>query len=174
LDAAAIISQKKPDLEFVILFVGGEDEKKTFSKSIERKIKKLNLEKKIILCGNLSDMPAVYSIADIVLSTSTEPEAFGRVSAEASSMMKPIISSNHGGSREIIEDNITGWLVEPSNSEKLADKILNVLQLSQEQKDKIGKNARRRVEEKFNLKNMLKQTMAVYEELLFRKKNFNN
>ena len=41
-------------------------------------------------------------IADIVLSTSTEPEAFGRKSAEASSMTKPIISSNHGGSREII------------------------------------------------------------------------
>ena len=59
------------------------------------------------------DMPAVYSTADIVLSTSIEPEVFGRVSAEASSMTKPVIASNHGGSREIIENNITGWLVEP-------------------------------------------------------------
>ena len=60
-------------------------------------------------------MPAVYSIADIIISSSIEPEAFGRISAEASSMTKPIIASNHGGSREIIENEITGWLVEPSN-----------------------------------------------------------
>ena len=51
-------------------------------------------------------MPAVYSIADIIISASHEPEAFGRISAEASSMTKPIISSNHGGSREIIENEI--------------------------------------------------------------------
>ena len=61
-------------------------------------------------------MPAVYSTADIVISASIEPEAFGRVSAEASSMTKPIISTNHGGSREIIENDVTGWLVEPKNS----------------------------------------------------------
>ena len=54
-------------------------------------------------------MPALYSLADIVLSTSTEPEAFGRVSAEAGSMTKPVIASNHG-SREIIENNVSGWL----------------------------------------------------------------
>ena len=119
-------------------------------------------------------MPAVYSIADIVLSTSTEPEAFGRVSAEASSMTKPIISSNHGGSREIIENSITGWLVEPSNPEKLAEKILDVLNLSQEKKDSIGLSARRRVKEKFSLNDMLKKTLAVYEDLLSTKKNFDN
>ena len=119
-------------------------------------------------------MPAVYSIADIVLSTSTEPEAFGRVSAEASSMTKPIISSNHGGSREIIENNITGWLVEPSNPSKLAEKILEVMHLPQQQKDAIGLSARRRVKEKFSLNDMLKKTLTVYEDLLSTKKNFNN
>ena len=72
-------------------------------------------------------------------------------------MTKPIISSNHGGSREIIENSITGWLVEPSNPEQLAEKILDVLNLSQE-KDSIGLSARRRVKEKFSLNDMLKKT----------------
>ena len=119
-------------------------------------------------------MPAVYSIADIIISASHEPEAFGRISAEASSMTKPIISSNHGGSREIIENEITGWLVEPSNPEKLAEKIIKVLKLPQEKKDLIGSSARRRVEEKFGLDEMLRKTMLVYEDLLSTKKNFNN
>ena len=56
-----------------------------------------------------------YSVADIALSTSIEPEAFGRVSAEVCAMAKLVISTNHGGSREIIENNVTGWLVEPRN-----------------------------------------------------------
>ena len=174
LDAAKLIKHREPELNFVILFVGGEDGKKKFSKILKRKIKKNDLENKIIFCGNLSDMPAVYSIADIVLSTSIEPEAFGRISAEASSMTKPIISSNHGGSREIIENSITGWLVEPSNPEQLAEKILEVLNLSQEKKDSIGLSARRRVKEKFSLNDMLKKTLAVYEDLLSTKKNFDN
>ena len=89
-------------------------------------------------------------------------------------MTKPIISSNHGGSREIIENAMTGWLVEPKNPERLATKILEVLKLSQEKKDLIGLNARRRVEEKFSLNDMLKKTLAVYEDLLSTKKNFDN
>ena len=60
-----------------------------------------------------------FILFDIVLSTSIEPEAFGRVSAEACAMAKPVISTNHGGSREIIENNVTGWLVEPRNPEDL-------------------------------------------------------
>ena len=70
----------------------------------------MKLTDRVIFCGNISDMATVYSISDIVLSTSIEPEAFGRISAEASSMTKPVIASNHGGSREIIENNLSGWL----------------------------------------------------------------
>ena len=118
-------------------------------------------------------MPAIYSLADIILSTSIEPEAFGRVSAEACSMTKPVIASNHGGSREIIENNISGWLVDPDNPELLADKIIHVLNLPQEKKDLIGKNARKRTIEKFSLNQMLDKTIKVYEELIEAKKNFN-
>ena len=174
LDAIKTITQKSPKLNFIMLFVGGADGKTRFRKTLERRVKQLNIENKVIFCGNLNDMPAVYSIADIVLSTSVEPEAFGRVSAEASSMTKPIISSNHGGSREIIENEMTGWLVEPSDSQELADKILEVLDLPQERKDKIGSNARRRVQEKFSLDQMLKKTMMIYEDLLSTKENLNH
>ncbi len=174
IEAANLIKERSPNLNFVLLLVGSDDGKISFSKTLQKRISKLKLDNRIIFCGNLNDMPAVYSIADIVLSTSVEPEAFGRVSAEASSMTKPIISSNHGGSREIIENDMTGWLVEPSNPERLATKILEVLKLSQEKKDLIGLNARRRVEEKFSLKEMLKKTLEVYEDLLATKKDLNH
>ena len=132
------------------------------------------ISNRIIFCGNISDMPAVYSVADVVLSTSIEPEAFGRVSAEACAMSKPVISTNHGGSREIIENNVTGWLVEPKKPEDLADKITYVLALDQKKKDSIGKNAQRKIRERFSLKEMLNQTLEVYEELIERKKHIDN
>ena len=110
-------------------------------------------------------MPAVYSVADIVLSTSVEPEAFGRVSAEASAMSKPVIATNHGGSREISENNVTGWLVEPRNPEDLAEDIIRTY-VRPKKKDSVGRNAQRKVREKFSLKKMLNQTLQVYEELI--------
>ena len=69
---------------------------------------------------------------------------------------------------------MTGWLVEPSNSKQLADKILEVLKLPNDRKDVVGTNARRRVEEKFGLRKMLNKTLAVYNDLLSTKKNINN
>ena len=137
-------------------------------------IDKYNLKNNVFFLQHAKEMPVAYYISDVVVSASIEPEAFGRISAEASSMTKPIISSNHGGSREIIENSITGWLVEPSNPEQLAEKILDVLNLSQEIKDSIGLSARRRVKEKFSLNDMLKKTLAVYEDLLSTKKNFDH
>ncbi len=174
LDAAKIIIEKNSEINFVLVFVGSENSKSKFTDKLKKKIKKLNLINRVVFCGNISDMPAVYSVADIVLSTSLEPEAFGRVSAEASSMSKPIISTNHGGSREIIENNITGWLVEPNNPEELANKIISVLNLPQEKKDLIGANGRKKVMKKFSLATMLDKTVEVYEELIERRQNINN
>ena len=174
LDAAKTIIEKNSNLNFILVFVGAENDKGKFTKKLKKKIKKLNLTNRVIFCGNISDMPAVYSVADIVLSTSIEPEAFGRVSAEASAMSKPVISSNHGGSREIVENNVTGWLVEPNNPEDLANKIISVLNLPQEKKDLVGANARKKVMQKFSLTAMLDKTIEVYEELIERRQNINN
>ena len=134
-DASKYIKIKNPNLNFVFLFVGGIN-KKSFYQKLKQKIKKNNVDDKIIFAGNISDMPAIYSLADIIISTSIEPEAFGRVSAEGCSMTKPVISSNHGGSKDIIENEKTGWLVEPGNYTSLAEQILKVLGLPEKKKNK--------------------------------------
>jgi glycosyltransferase involved in cell wall biosynthesis len=172
IDALAHVLKKKPNLNIVMLLVGSEDKNEKFTKKIKKKLKKLKLNDRVIFCGNISDIAAVYSISDIILSTSIEPEAFGRITAEGCSMTKPVIATNHGGSREIIENNLTGWLVNPGEPEVLSEKIIDVLNLEQKKKDLIGRNARKRIVEKFNLKQMLDKTINVYEELIEAKKNF--
>ena len=128
----------------------------------------------------LDDRPDVVKAMEEVLTGQSqegpkepiEPEAFGRITAEACSMTKPVIATNHGGSREIIENNLSGWLVKPGDPEALGEKIIHVLNLEQKKKDLIGRNARKRIVEKFNLKQMLDKTINVYEELIEAKKNF--
>ena len=175
LKAAKILKDCHPHFNFLILFVGSEQTKKSYVKGLKKVIKKYNLENNIIFTGPIGDMPAVYSMSDVVISTSTEPEAFGRVSAEASSMMKPVIASNHGGSKDILINNVTGWLIEKNNPKTLADKIFHVINMPESQKDHMGKKARERIRVHFNLKQMLDKTISLYENVIGEKKeNFNN
>ena len=71
-------------------------------------------------------MPVAYSIANVVVSASIEPEAFGRVSVEAQSMKRPIIASDIGGSKETIVDNRTGLLFKSEDPKSLSEKIDNI------------------------------------------------
>ena len=171
-DAAKELKERYPELNFVFLFVGGSNKIKFFER-LKKRVKRNRVEEKIIFAGNVSDMPAIYSIADVVLSTSIEPEAFGRVSAEGCSMSKPVISSNHGGSKDIIENEKTGWLVEPRNPMELAEKIIQVINMPERKKDQIVKSARVRVQKKFSLDQMLNKTINLYEELVARRENIN-
>ena len=56
-------------------------------------------------------MPIAYSLADVIVSASVEPEAFGRVSVEAQAMEKPIVASDLGGSKEtILKENLVFYI----------------------------------------------------------------
>ena len=62
----------------------------------------MSTNKKIKFIQHCKEMPLAYSLSDVVVSASIEPEAFGRISVEAQSMGKPIIASNIGGSKETV------------------------------------------------------------------------
>ena len=68
-------------------------------------------------------MPAAYMLADVVVSASRNPEGFGRVIVEAQAMGRPAIATDHGGARETIIPDVTGWLVPPRDPTALAAAI---------------------------------------------------
>ena len=115
-------------------------------------------------------MPIAYKVSNIVVSCSIEPEAFGRIAVEAQSMEKPIIASNIGGSIETIVDNKTGFLFESNNVEKLADKIVHVLNLDRQTLESMGLEARKHVLKKFEIEKMCFSTYTEYKKL-FKKIN---
>ena len=84
-------------------------------------------------------------------------------------MSKPIIATNIGGSKDIIINKKTGWLIHPQDPTLLADTISKIINKTQKEKDEIGRKARKRIEQKFSLNLMLNKTFRLYEELLNEK-----
>lgn len=116
--------------------------------------------------GDYHDMPTAYALADVVLSCSTDPEAFGRVTAEALAMGRPYIGSNHGATPEMCIHGKTGFLVPPGNSETLAAMISYVLSLPEEKRLSLSVNARQHICQNFSLEQMVSRTLALYKAVL--------
>ncbi|MGY6660688.1 MAG: glycosyltransferase family 4 protein [Glycocaulis sp.] len=120
----------------------------------------------LVLPGHLSDMATAYMAADIVITPSTDPEAFGRTLAEAMAMERPVIAAAHGGALEILADSATGWLFAPGSAAELAARIKMVLELDTAEKKMRGHLARQRVIAHYSREALQGSTLRVYRELL--------
>ena len=155
----------KSSNDFELIFVGPADNLK-LKNSLLRKIDELKLENCVKFVGPSKEMNLVYSLADIVLSCSTDPEAFGRIPVEAQAMGKVIIASNHGGHTETIINGLSGFLYSPLNSEELANLIIKAIS-SEIYLDKQFKIKRRQIMlDNFTDLNMCKKTLEVYSKVL--------
>ena len=92
-------------------------------------------------------------------------EAFGITAIELMSCGIPIIMTNKAAGPEIVTDGEDGWLVDPSNVEALAAKIIEAF-ADMERVQLFGKNARRKVERIFAEGQMMQQNIQVYKSIL--------
>ena len=151
---------------FQAIILGSDQGRTVYSKKLNNLVQRYSLNKKIKFIPHCKEMPLAYSLADVVISASIEPEAFGRVSIEAQSMGKPIIASNIGGSKETIINKKTGFLYKYDDPRELA-KILNtVIQLSSEDLKFIGNEGRKNVTKKFDVETMCESNLKEYRKLV--------
>ncbi len=160
----AIAMLERPDI--MCLFVGDLQGRKKYFKELQLLIDKFNKKNNFRIINNQIDMAAIYKLADVVVSASLDPEAFGRVVAEAQAMGRPTLAANHGGASEIIIDGVTGWLFKAGDAIDLADKINKALSLRQDDRKKMAINAIERIKLNFNNEMMCVKTLKVYEELV--------
>ena len=151
---------------FYAVILGSDQGRDLYKKKLIRLSEQYRLSKQIRFIDHCKDMALAYQVSDIVVSASTEPEAFGRVSVEAQSMQKPIIASNIGGSNETIIDEKTGFLYEAENAKSLSDKILKILYMDETLLKSIGINGRKNIIQKFNVEKMCFSTYSEYKRLL--------
>ncbi len=160
----AMAQLKRKDI--VCLFVGDMQGRKKYYNELKNLINKYNLNTNFRIVDNQIDIAAVYKLADVVVSASTDPEAFGRVVAEAQAMGRPTVAVNHGGAPEIIENGVTGWLFNPGSSSDLAKKINIAINISESERNHMALESTKRIKMFFDNKNMCKQTINLYNEII--------
>jgi glycosyltransferase involved in cell wall biosynthesis len=116
--------------------------------------------------GSCVDMPAAYSLADVVVCPSTQPEPFGRTAVEAQAMGVPVIAADHGGARETVAPGETGWLTAPGDAQALAAALQDALAASADRRAAMAAAARARVVQHFSKESLQKATLGVYARLL--------
>ena len=151
---------------FYAVILGSDQGRDLYKKKLIRLSEQYRLVNQIKFIDHCKDMALAYKVSDIVVSASTEPEAFGRVAVEAQSMETPIIASNIGGSNETIIDEKTGFLFESENAKSLSQKILKLLYLDETLLKSIGTEGRKNIVKKFNVEKMCFSTYSEYKRLL--------
>jgi glycosyltransferase involved in cell wall biosynthesis len=151
---------------FFTVILGSDQGRDVYKKKLLRLSEQYRMTKQVRFIDHCKDMALAYKISDIVVSTSIEPEAFGRVSVEAQSMEKLIIASNIGGSKETIIEDKTGFLFEAGSASSLSQKILKALTLEETILKSMGIEGRKNIIKKFNVEKMCFSTYSEYKRLL--------
>jgi glycosyltransferase involved in cell wall biosynthesis len=124
--AVEIIKKTYPNIK--CLLVGDwSPQRIDYVNEIKSFIKENGLQDEITLTGHRADVPELLSCMEIFIHASISPEPFGMVILEAMALKKAIIASNEGGPLEMLKDGKSGYLIEPGNSELLAEKIDKLL-----------------------------------------------
>ena len=160
----AIAQRGKRDLR--CLLVGSDQGRGFYRRELEQRIARHGLETVVHVIDHCSDMPAALKLADLVVSASTDAEAFGRVAVEAQAMGKPVVATDHGGSRETVLHGETGWLIKPGDPAQLAAAIDAALALSEEERHAIAERAIAFARASFARELMCARTLDVYREVL--------
>ncbi len=160
----AISRLGRKDLRCVL--VGSDQGRTDYRRELEDLIARHDLGSVVRIVDHCADMPAAYMLTDVMVSASTDPEAFGRVVPEAQALGRPVIASDHGGARETVVEGETGWLTPPGDAQALAARLAQVLALDSAARHKLSATAIAHVRAEFSKDAMCAKTLDVYNEVI--------
>jgi len=163
LEAAAKVRDQFSPVKFVI--VGGGE----LTEPLKHHAKKLRMERDIFFLGYRSDLPEIYSDLDIVVLSSYN-EGMPVSIIEAMAAAKPVVATEVGSVRELVNHGETGYIVPSGNANALAEAILKLLQ-QPSLRHAMGKQGRQHMNSQFTLERMLQATESLYLQTLEERRN---
>ena len=151
------------------ILVGSDQGRSGYREELENEVSRRGLASTVQFAGDCRDMPAAFMLADVVVSASTDAEAFGRVIIEAQAMGRPVIATSHGAARETVFEGETGWLVPPGDASALVGALEEALGLDRYARESLAARAIAQVRRDYTRELMCDRTLSVYEELLAEK-----
>jgi len=155
------------EIDFHLTFVDRPRESLELVPSL---VKRWGLQSRVTFTGRVSTEELVrrYNKAEILVSPSVY-EGFGLPAAEAMACGVPVVATTAGAFPEVVADGETGWLVAPGDAHALAGAIKRLMADPAERK-RMGDAGRRRMQERFTWRETARKTVALYEEILSRRR----
>jgi glycosyltransferase involved in cell wall biosynthesis len=129
-----------------LLLVG--DGNREYKDYLRKFASELGISEKVIFAGYRDDVPDILPHCKAVLAPSWE-EPLGRAAAEAMASGVPVIGTDSGGLREVIQDGVTGYLVPPRDPSEIAERVISLYR-NPETADKMGDRGKEAAREKFS------------------------
>jgi len=129
-------------------------------------IRTLGIEDNVLIdVFSLDEMPEMYALSSVVVYPSSQAEPFGLTMLESQASARPIIVTRMGGMPEIIQDEISGYVIPHRDLEALADRITLLLEDNRLRR-RLGETGRQIVEQHFTGEIMTREHLAVYDRVL--------
>jgi glycosyltransferase involved in cell wall biosynthesis len=161
LKIASAVSRPRNDNKIKLIVIGDGELKK----DLERYAEELGIKDKVEFRGWVKDLKEIYSELDIVTLTSLN-EGTPVSIIEAMAAARPIVATDVGGVRDIIEDGKSGYLVVSGDEEKFAEKLLDLIKYPEKRK-RFGQYGRGSVKDRFSKDRLIKDTEELYREVFY-------
>ncbi|WP_166819813.1 glycosyltransferase family 4 protein [Thalassoroseus pseudoceratinae] len=158
LGAAHAIHQVREDVMFLVAGAGPEEA------NLRRLVRVLDLTNHVTFVPKLHDYTTSIRAMDIFCLPSLK-QGLGTIMLEAMALGKPVIATGVGGVYSVVRDEETGLVVPPSDSARLAERILELLNDPQEAR-RLGSAGQDLVHDEFSVEKMVRETVAVYRRIL--------
>jgi glycosyltransferase involved in cell wall biosynthesis len=139
-----------------------------YQRTLEKKISETGVGDSVVFTGHSINPYREFEESDIALFCSSH-EAFGRVTVEAMLSHCPVIASNAGGTVEIIEEGINGWMYQTGDAQDLAGKIQSLAKMDPAELRKITDFAYDLALKKFSVNQYVDQIELIYTRILLDK-----
>ena len=130
---------------------------------VEKRIEEYGLKDSVIITGFRKDAKRFYGVFDVFVSTSIR-EGFSVSVLEAMASSLPVVVSDSGGVREMVEDGVNGFIIEDFDVEKFKERIL--LFKDKRLKEEFGRRNKMKVKERFTVERMCEDTLKIYKEVI--------
>lgn len=157
--AAKQVLASKPGCVFVIVGEG------PMANTLRGEAQELGIQRNVRFLGLRSDVNKLMGLADVAAVPSTWQDPAPLVVVEAMAMVRPVVGTRVGGIPELLEDGVTGILVEPHAPDQLARAILRLLD-SPAEAAAMGLAGRARVESHFTIERWASEIVGLYEKSL--------
>jgi glycosyltransferase involved in cell wall biosynthesis len=129
----------------------------------------LSLSERVTFLGKRHDIPALLQAADAYVMSSAW-EGLPMVLLEAAASGLPIVATDVGGNREIVQDGVSGLLVPPGDPAALAKAMQQLMAMPEATRRQMGEAGRRHVQQHYDLARVVDTWEALYAELLSRRR----